>query len=248
MGIKFPSHLRVPPRHLWLFPFVSGASWLLTLTALLITWIAKGMPRYPHQTNPYVAFISNIAAFQLKPVFFIGSTITGFAFIGTIYSVHWARYDPRMYGIDDARWKKTISLTSVMAGTIAGISLSLLSAMDTFRYHKKHRILLMICFGGLFVTCLCTAVVYFDQILTPSPFKRLRTYCMISTVLVLCQVGIGVSFIALLYEGYYRIAGCLEWTETFLGGFYVLTFIGFVAAPEEGINNREREALLQSQE
>lgn len=47
--------LQIPPYRLFLFPFMAGAVWFLTLSALLITWLARGAPRYPGQGNPYIA-------------------------------------------------------------------------------------------------------------------------------------------------------------------------------------------------
>lgn len=39
-----------------------------------------------------LSFISDIAAFMLKPFFLIGACITAVAFIGTVCAVHFARY------------------------------------------------------------------------------------------------------------------------------------------------------------
>jgi uncharacterized membrane protein len=50
--------ISVPLHRLWLFPLLAGSSWLLRLSALLITWVAEGVPRYPGQSNPYVAYVS----------------------------------------------------------------------------------------------------------------------------------------------------------------------------------------------
>ena len=47
--------------------------------------------------------------------------------------------------------------------------------------------------------------------------------------------------------GYWRVAGILEWIMAFIGTFYILSFIGFVSVPEEGIAAEERRALLQGQ-
>lgn len=53
----------VPLHRLWIIPFVAGTTWFVTITALLATWLAKGMPRYPKQSNPYVAYV------RLSPFF-----------------------------------------------------------------------------------------------------------------------------------------------------------------------------------
>lgn len=93
----------------------------------------------------------------------------------TVYAVHFSRYDGRMYGIDDVRWKKTVSLLAVLSGVVGGVSLILLAVMDTFRFHEEHAVLLLVCFLGLAMSALLTTVVYWDQMWYPSPFKRLRT-------------------------------------------------------------------------
>lgn len=49
--------LDIPPTRLPLFPALAGSVWFLTLASLLLTWIARGMPRYPGQSNPHVAFV-----------------------------------------------------------------------------------------------------------------------------------------------------------------------------------------------
>ncbi|KAF2147233.1 uncharacterized protein K452DRAFT_282223 [Aplosporella prunicola CBS 121167] len=237
--------MQAPLHRLWLLPLVSSIAWFLTLLVLLITWVARGTPRYPGQANPYVAFISDIAAFELKPLFLVGSCITAFAFIGTVCAVHFARYNRRMYGIDDVWYKHWTSFVAMLSGVVAGAGLILLGVMDTFRFHEEHRILLLVCFSGLALSALCTTLVYFDQTKKPSRFRLLRLYCSASATIVLTEVGLGTCFTGLMYSGYWRIAGIFEWTMAFVGSLYMLAFVGFVAVPPEGIDARERDPLLQ---
>jgi hypothetical protein len=110
----------------------------------------------------------------LKPLFLVGGSLTATCFMVTVYGVHFSRYDRRMYGIDDAQWKKTLSLLAVLSGVVAGLGLILLAIMDTFRFHEEHAILLLVCFLGLATSALLTTVVYWDQMWKPSPFRRLR--------------------------------------------------------------------------
>ncbi|KAF2108316.1 Frag1/DRAM/Sfk1 [Lophiotrema nucula] len=235
----------VPLNRLWVFPALAGTAWFITLAGLLLTWIARGTPRYPGQQNPYVAFISDIAAFQLKPFFLTGSVITAFAFIGTLISVHFARYDHRMYGIDDVKWKKTLSAVAMIAGVIAGLGLLLLAIMDTYRFHEEHAVLLLVCFVGLASSMVLTSVVYFDQVWRASPFRRLRLYCTVSLVTVALDVCLGATFYGVMQTEYWRVSGILEWIMAFTGSVYLWAFIGFVSVPEEGVDEAERRALLR---
>ncbi|KAF9887654.1 hypothetical protein FE257_009747 [Aspergillus nanangensis] len=96
--------LNIPPTRLPLFPALAGSVWFLTLASLLLTWLARGMPRYPGQSNPHTAqfyidvvvpsFISDIASFELKPLFLIGSAATAVGFVITVAAVHVVRYEP----------------------------------------------------------------------------------------------------------------------------------------------------------
>lgn len=47
--------LKIPPYRLFLFPFMAASVWFLTLSILMLTWLARGTPRYPGQGNPYIA-------------------------------------------------------------------------------------------------------------------------------------------------------------------------------------------------
>ena len=59
-----------------ILPLTCGTVWLITLLTLLIYWLAEGRPRYPGQTNPSVAFISDIGAFRLQPLFITGGILS----------------------------------------------------------------------------------------------------------------------------------------------------------------------------
>ncbi|KAF1963239.1 hypothetical protein CC80DRAFT_294 [Byssothecium circinans] len=243
MFLRIPVHI-VPLHRLWLFPVVAGTSWFVTLAAMLLTWIGRGCPHYPGQQNPYVAFISDIAAFQLKPLFLVGSLTTASCFIATVVAVHASRYDRHMYGIEDVAWKRWTSTMAMLSGVVAGLGLTLLAVLDTFRFHTEHAVLLLVCLIGLSLSMVLTTVVYWDQAWKPTPFRRLRTYCVTGTVIVFVDFALGVGFYTLLQLLYWRTAGVLEWVMAFTGAFYLFSLAGFVSVPKEGIDDEERRALL----
>lgn len=57
MSTHYPHGPRLPLSQLRLLPLVAGTTWIITLLTLLIYWLAEGRPRYPGQSNPYVAFV-----------------------------------------------------------------------------------------------------------------------------------------------------------------------------------------------
>ncbi|KAL4796153.1 Frag1/DRAM/Sfk1 family-domain-containing protein [Aspergillus venezuelensis] len=182
--------LNIPPTRLPLFPLLSGTVWFLTLTSLLLRWITRGRKPYPGQIHSSVPFISDIASFELKPLFLVGASITAGGFFITVVAVHVVAFEPGFALIttshgasndeerdedededwdenEDERNSKTlhiISLVSICAAGLASLSLILLSVMDTFRYSIAHDILLRLCFAGLAVQALGTAIVYADDV------------------------------------------------------------------------------------
>ncbi|KAI0451523.1 hypothetical protein F5B21DRAFT_486844 [Xylaria acuta] len=215
-------------RRLWLFPLLAATFWFATLTTLLVRWLSLGRPRYPGQVNPDIPFVSDIAAQTFQPVFIVGCAATGVCFFGAVFAVHHVRYSPRFYGLtNDARWKQGFSLVALITGLAAAVSLILLSIFDTYDAHARHLYLLMATFGGLFLSALTTAVVWWDQARGTVVFFGLRKWCIFNTFLVFCQFVVGISFLAFMYSGYYHVSGILEWCLTYMGSFWLLSFVGY---------------------
>jgi TM2 domain-containing membrane protein YozV len=47
--------------------------------------------------------------------------------------------------------------------------------------------------------------------------------------IVLIEMCLGAAFLVFLGKGWWRVAGILEWIVSFLGAFWLYTFIGYVA-------------------
>lgn len=168
----------------WLFALTAGGAWGFTLSILLIFWLAKGQPTYPGQSNPYVAFISDIAAFELKPVFITGCIVTAATYCITIWSVNHIRYAPNGYAFtDDARWRKNLSSIGVLVGLEAGVSLFLLTIFDTVRAPERHQILLLCAFGGLGLSAVLTGITWSDQLKVNAQFPKLRRWSVIPVII-----------------------------------------------------------------
>lgn len=164
-------------QQLWVFPLVAGLTWFITLSVLLIRWLAIGRPRYPGQFNPDLPFISDIGAFTFQPVFIIGCAITGVAFSGTVFAVHHVRYSDKFYGLtDDAEWRQRTSFFALLSGLVAATCLTLLSIFDTFENPREHRFLLMGAFAALALSAVLTTAVWWDQIWGPVEFIGLRKW------------------------------------------------------------------------
>ena len=236
LGIEEPIMHRLVFAHLKLLPLVSGTVWIVTLLTLLIYWLAEGSPRYPGQSNPYVAFISDIGAFRLQPLFIAGGVITSLTLTGTIISVHLARRERRRSSTHDPRdeqpryemWVSILACVFEVAACPCRICITL---FDNYRHPSLHRTFLFLALAGTALSCICTAFVVWSEMWT-GPAKgneRLRRSCVFSNSLLVLEVVLGSTFTGLIWSGQERSGGGVEWVMAFVFTFYFWAFIGLIA-------------------
>lgn len=86
-------------RHHWWYvwiPIAAAFMWFGTVLALLITWLAQGRPHYVSMSpGQKIAYISDVAADILKPLFIVGCAITAVGFFLCLAIERWLRHDGR---------------------------------------------------------------------------------------------------------------------------------------------------------
>ena len=85
--------------HRWWYawvPLFTAIVWVGTILALLITWEAQGRPHYVSMSpDQKIAYISDVAADILKPLFIAATSITGVGFVLSLVIERWARHEGR---------------------------------------------------------------------------------------------------------------------------------------------------------
>ena len=236
--------------YLRLIPIITGVAWLTTLSVLFIYWFAQGRPRYPAQSNPYVAFISDIGACALQPLFIAGGTMTAITLLGTIVCVHLVFH--REYGLKNRgkpqRYKKVFSVLACLFQGVSCPCQICLTVFDNKRYPRIHRMLLLGAFAGTALSAVCTTVVFCGEMWREEQAKEVkirRQSVITSTIIFGIEFCMGIAFTILLYLRFYRISGILEWVMAFLFTFYFLAFTGFLILPaEEGGEDINEETPL----
>lgn len=221
--------------HLKLLPLVTGTVWVITLLTLLIYWLAEGSPRYPGQVNPYVAFISDIGAFRLQPLFIAGGIITSLTLTATIISVHLARRERRLAAQkpedEQSRYEKWVSILACLFDVAACPCRICITLFDNHGHPSLHRTFLFLSLAGTALSCICTAFVLWSEMWT-GPAKGnelLRRSCVFSNSLLVLEVLLGSIFAGLLWTGQFKSGGFVEWVMAFVFTFYFWAFIGLLA-------------------
>lgn len=107
-------------------------------------WIKQGEPHYPEmEASQHVAYISDIGATKLKPLFIAGSTVTVVVFDLAFISERWLRHKGRL-AHNTRKSEKILSICSVIAAIIGAAALILLTIFDTVHYHTVHDSMLVL--------------------------------------------------------------------------------------------------------
>lgn len=142
----------------WVFPVISGLCWLGMLMGLLIHWTSTGKPHYPSMdASQTIAYISDVGAQSLKPLFIAGSCVTTVFLDLSFLSERWLRHRGRL-ARNQTLTEKVLSWLSMVFALIGTAGLILLSIFDTLRHPKLHDVFLLLFIAGYVISAvfICT--------------------------------------------------------------------------------------------
>jgi uncharacterized membrane protein YbhN (UPF0104 family) len=152
------------------------------LLGLLIHWNVDGRPHYasmePTQT---IAYISDVGAQDLKPLFIAGSCVTTIFLDLSFFSERWLRHRGRL-ARNTTLTEKVLSGLSLGFALIGTLGLILLSIFDTLRHHTLHDIFLLLFIAGYVISAIFICWEYqrlgirtLPQPFPPHPKPELKT-------------------------------------------------------------------------
>ena len=223
------------------FPVISGLCWLGMLLGLLISWNVDGRPHYPSMENDQaIAYISDVGADKLKPLFIAGSCVTtiflDLSFLSERWLRHWGRLAANVSTIE-----KVLSGLSMAFALLGTTGLILLSIFDTRSHHTLHDIFLLLFIVGYVVSAIFICWEYQRLGASTSLFptlskavelmaleyrehRILRASFWIKLAFILIEIVLAVAFAACNFRKAWNAAGILEWAIAFIFTFYVFSF------------------------
>lgn len=124
------------------------------LLGLLIHWNVDGRPHYPSMDpNQTIAYISDVGAESLKPLFVAGSCVTTIFLDISFLSERWLRHRGRL-AANISMTEKVLSGLSMVFALVGTAGLILLSIFDTLRYPTLHDIFLLLFVVGYVVSAI----------------------------------------------------------------------------------------------
>jgi len=202
----------------WILPLCSGFIWFATLWAMLIVWLAEDQPKYSSMSsNQRIAYISDIGANILKPLFITGCSITGVSFFLSLCALRRNQALIR-------RFERTFDILSILAALLGAAALILLSIFDTARHPSLHRLFLLLFMLGVVFSAIFTTVEYWrlGRTFTEHPIIKISYHFKQGIVIV--EIALAIAFGVTMYKRHNNVAAILEWLIAFLFTFYVLSF------------------------
>lgn len=143
------------------FPIISGLVWLGTLLALLIYWsVDAHFQKYASmEPTQSIAYISDVAAQTLKPLFIAGCCVTTLFLDLSFLSDRWLRHRGRLVP-ETTVSQKVLSGLTIFFALIGTCGLILLSIFDTLRYMKLHDIFLLLFIAGYVISAIFICLEY----------------------------------------------------------------------------------------
>jgi len=206
--------------YVWI-PIVTSIVWFGMLWAMLITWLASGRPHYVTQDGN-IAYISDVGADILKPLFITGGAITGVGFVLCLSVERLLRHTGRLP--PGMRRRETVFCYLAILGSVIGaVGLILLTIFDTKRHTSAHRAFLLVFMVGVAISAIFTIIEYRWISKDFREIRRLKiayiAKAIIATILILMAIAFGIA----LYKST-NAGGVLEWAIAFGFTFYLLTF------------------------
>lgn len=221
-GLDVMFHLRaVHHRFLVTVPAFAAFIWFSSLLAMLLTWLISGRPKYVSQEGA-VAYISDVGASFLKPLFVVACCITGVGFLLSLILERLLRHRGRL--VPEMRTREHVfGILSVVGAFVAMLGLVLLSGFDTSRYPSLHRIFLLVFMIGVALSAIFTVAEYRWIAQDYRDMCKLRRAYIAKAIIASILVALAIAFgITLFWVP--NVGGVIEWIIALGFTLYLLTF------------------------
>ncbi|KAI1335184.1 Frag1/DRAM/Sfk1 family-domain-containing protein [Xylariaceae sp. FL0016] len=210
----------------WVLPIISGLVWLSTLLGLLLHWIIDThRQRYSSmEPDQNIAYISDVGASNLKPLFVAGCIITtiflDLSFAADRILRHKGRLAP-----NTSTGEKVLSGLTIAFAVIGTIGLTCLSGFDTAHYPRLHDVFLLLFIAGYLLSAIFICWEYQRLGKKFRQHRVLRASFWVKLIFVLVELVLAIAFAVCNFRKMYNPAAVLEWVIAFIFSFYVFSFI-----------------------
>lgn len=199
--------------------------WLAMLLVLLIVWATTGEKHLPSmEAGQNIAYISDVGAYGLKPLFITGSVITTVFLDLGLLAERWLRHTGRL-APNTSRTQKILSIFSLIFAIAGAAGLILLSIFDTYHHPRLHDGFLLIFIGGYVISAIFLCAEYQRLGIHYRNHRVLAASFWIKLLFIIVEIIFAIVFVSTSYTSHRNEAAIFEWIVAFVFTFYVLSFI-----------------------
>jgi Frag1/DRAM/Sfk1 family len=217
-----------------------------TILGLLIPWLLQGRPTLPSfDDGQTIAFISDLGAFNLKPLFIAGSFLTIILYLATLVADRALRH--RRIPSHSSCGEMTLSVIAFVGAVLGGAGLVLLSIFDNFRFTATHDKLVGLFIAGNLISAVALVLEYLlvvrrrslpatDQAMAKKSFLMKLIYLVLEIVATIAFVA------AQTVEKNINLAAVLEYVNALLFAWFIFSFIMDLRSPSRGYQAMPKES------
>ena len=208
-----------------LLPVFSALVWLGTLLGMLIYWCTNGRPHYPSmEPQQTIAYISDVGAFRLKPLFITGSTIMVVTLDAAFLAERWLRHNGKL-APNTSTFQKALSIASCIFAFAGAAGLITLSIEDTYHHDRLHDGMLLLFIAGYILSAICICTEYQRLGIHYRNHRILRMSFWVKLFFICLEVVLAIVFASTMFGSHQDVAACVEWAIAYIFTFYILSFI-----------------------
>ncbi|ROT43125.1 hypothetical protein SODALDRAFT_31312 [Sodiomyces alkalinus F11] len=213
------------PLSYWVWPIISGIVWLITLLTLLLYWIVEENSRfYPSMSSGQtIAYISDVGAYRLKPLFIAGCAISAIFLNLSIFADRWLRSKGRLVP-NASIGGKILTILSIIFSIVGGVGWILLAVFDTYNYTDLHRLFLALFIAGYLLSAIFICWQYQRLGSKNRGHRALYISFWVKLAFIVVELGLAIGFGMTMRSGVPNHAAILEWVIAVIFSFYIFSF------------------------
>lgn len=160
---------------------------------MMLVWIDNGKPHLPgFHTTQRIAYLSDIGATNLKPLFIAGSAVTVVVFDFAFIAERWLRHRGRL-AHNTSLTQKLLSIFAIIFAIIGALGLILLTIFDTVHHPHVHDAMLVVFIVGYIISAIFICAEYQRLGIHFREHRVLRASFWLKLAFIFVEIALAVS-------------------------------------------------------
>ena len=198
-----------------------------TILGLLIPWLIQGRPRLASfDDNQTIAFISDLGAFDLKPLFIAGAFATAALYVASLLA---NRALQRRHAPGATCGEHTLTVFALVGSSAGGTAVGLLAIFDNFRFTQTHDRLLVVFIAGNLLSAAALVAEY--GLVTrhrdrpPAEQRLVVVSFYMKLIYLVLEIAATVAFVLFGKAGNIDLAAVFEYVSAALFAWFIFSFV-----------------------